>query len=171
MCAICYHPKSLIPRKYLDYIPMFLIVGGSPIKGFHILLKMMKDLGKQGINIIYISRQVQPRKYESFEDPEPYMRISGVCNVNVVRRGLERDELSVNNVDCVVFIEFLEHLHYYYMPLVLGKIIMALKPGGVLILTTPSIVSLFKRLRLLLGVQPIYQYREKVHIEGSSIAA
>jgi 2-polyprenyl-3-methyl-5-hydroxy-6-metoxy-1,4-benzoquinol methylase len=86
------------------------------------------------------------------------MRISGVCNVNVVRRGLERDELSVNNVDCVVFIEFLEHLHYYYMPLVLGKIIMALKPGGVLILTTPSIVSLFKRLRLLLGVQPIYQY-------------
>jgi predicted SAM-dependent methyltransferase len=92
------------------------------------------------------------------------MRISGVCNVNVVRRGLERDELSVNNVDCVVFIEFLEHLHYYYVPLVLSKIIRALKPGRVLILTTPSIASLFKRLRLLLGVQPIYQYRERVYI-------
>jgi SAM-dependent methyltransferase len=86
------------------------------------------------------------------------MRINEVCNVNVVRCDLERDELSVNNVNCVVFTEVLDHLHYYYVPLVLSKIIRALKPGGVLILTTPSIASLFKRLRLLLGVQPIYQY-------------
>jgi predicted SAM-dependent methyltransferase len=57
-----------------------------------------------------------------------------------------------------VFTEVLEHLHYYYVPLVLSKIIRTLKPGGVLILTMPSIASLFKRLRLLLGVQPIYQY-------------
>jgi hypothetical protein len=33
-----------------------------------------------------------------------------------------------------------------------------LKRGGVLILTTPNIASLFRRLRLLLGIQPIYHY-------------
>jgi hypothetical protein len=33
-----------------------------------------------------------------------------------------------------------------------------LKPEGKLILTTPNIASLFRRLRLLLGIQPLYSY-------------
>jgi len=38
------------PRKELDDTPTFLYVGGdSYVKGFHILLKAMKGLGKQGI--------------------------------------------------------------------------------------------------------------------------
>jgi len=53
----------------------------------------------------------------------------------------------------------LEHLHYYYVPLVLSKINKALKLGGVLILTTPNIASLFRRLRLLLGIQPQYSFQ------------
>ena len=57
-----------------------------------------------------------------------------------------------------MFTEVFEHLHYYYAPLVLSKINRALKPGGVLVFTTPNIASLFRRLRLLLGKQPIYQY-------------
>jgi SAM-dependent methyltransferase len=91
-------------------------------------------------------------------DPEPYMRIAEACNINVFRCDLERDELGVDNADCAVFTEVLEHLHYYYVPLVLSKINRALKPGGVLVLTTPNIASLFRRLRLLLGIQPIYRY-------------
>jgi SAM-dependent methyltransferase len=71
---------------------------------------------------------------------------------------LERDELGVDNADCAVFTEVLEHLHYYYAPLVLSRISRALRPGGALILTTPNIASLFRRLRLLLGIQPIYHY-------------
>ena len=90
--------------------------------------------------------------------PEPYKKIAEACNISVVRCDLERDELGVSNADCTVFTEVLEHLHYYYVPLVLSKINKALKPGGVLILTTPNVVSLFRRLRLLLGIQPIYQY-------------
>jgi hypothetical protein len=43
--------------------------------------------------------------------------------------------------------------------LVLSKVSRALKPGGVLILTTLNIASLFRRLRLLLGKQPIYHYQ------------
>jgi glycosyltransferase involved in cell wall biosynthesis len=43
------------PRKELDDTPTFLYVGGdSHIKGFHILLKAMKELGKQGIKARFI---------------------------------------------------------------------------------------------------------------------
>jgi len=40
----------------------------------------------------------------------------------------------------------------------LARISRALRAGGYLILTTPNIASLFRRLRLLLGKQPIYKY-------------
>jgi len=84
--------------------------------------------------------------------PEPYRKIAEACNISVVRCDLERDELGVDNADCAVFTEVLEHLHYYYVPLVLSKINKALKLGGVLVLTTPNVTSLFRRLRLLLGI-------------------
>lgn len=51
----------------------------------------------------------------------------------------------------------IEHFHYY-VPQVLSEINKSLKPGGYLILTTPNIASLFRRLRLILGKQPIYRY-------------
>ena len=57
-----------------------------------------------------------------------------------------------------MFTEVIEHLHYYYVPQVLSEINKSLKPSGYLILTTPNIASLFRRLRLILGKQPIYRY-------------
>jgi glycosyltransferase involved in cell wall biosynthesis len=43
------------PRKELDDTPTFLYVGGdSHIKGFHILLKVVKELGRQGIKTRFI---------------------------------------------------------------------------------------------------------------------
>jgi 2-polyprenyl-3-methyl-5-hydroxy-6-metoxy-1,4-benzoquinol methylase len=91
-------------------------------------------------------------------DPEPYMRIAKACSIDVVKCDLERDELDISNADCAVFTEVLEHLHYYYATLVLSRISRALKHGGILILTTPNIASLFRRLRLLFGIQLTYQY-------------
>jgi SAM-dependent methyltransferase len=91
-------------------------------------------------------------------EPEPYLSIAESCGVDVVKCDLERDELKVTNADCAVFTEVLEHLHYYYVPSVLEKINRALKKGGYLILTTPNIASLFRRLKLLLGKQPIYRH-------------
>jgi 2-polyprenyl-3-methyl-5-hydroxy-6-metoxy-1,4-benzoquinol methylase len=77
-------------------------------------------------------------------DPGLYKRIAEACSVNIVRCDLERNDLDINNSDCVVFTEVLEHLHYY-VPLVLSKIKRALKAGGVLVLTTPNIASLLVR--------------------------
>jgi len=43
------------PRKELDDTPTFLYVGGdSYVKGFHIFLKAMKELGRQGIKARFI---------------------------------------------------------------------------------------------------------------------
>jgi 2-polyprenyl-3-methyl-5-hydroxy-6-metoxy-1,4-benzoquinol methylase len=103
-------------------------------------------------------------------DPEPYREIADVCGVSVVRCGLERDELSVNNADCVVFAEVLEHLHYYYVPSALSKINKSLKQEGVLILTTPNIASLFRRVRLLLGMQPQYWFHVHEYIMKEVVA-
>jgi SAM-dependent methyltransferase len=116
------------------------------------------DLGSQPFIISCALRKMGYDVVAFDIDPEPYMRIAKACNVDVVRCDLERDELGVDNADCAVFTEVLEHLHYYYAPLVLSRISRALKPGGALILTTPNIASLFRRLRLLLGIQPIYHY-------------
>jgi SAM-dependent methyltransferase len=132
------------------------------------VLKLVEEWCKQGSTILDLGAQpfiiscaLRKMGYNviAFDvDPEPYMRIAKACNVDVVRCDLERDELGINNADCAVFTEVLEHLHYYCVPLVLSKINRALKRGGVLILTTLNIASLFRRLRLLLGIQPIYRY-------------
>jgi len=116
------------------------------------------DLGAQPFIISCALRKMGYNVLAFDVDPGPYMSIAKACGVNVVRCDLERDELNVSNADCAVFTEVLEHLHYYYVPLVLSKINRALKLGGALVLTTPNIASLFRRLRLLLGVQPIYHY-------------
>uniref|UniRef100_A0A7J3Z7I7 Methyltransferase domain-containing protein n=1 Tax=Ignisphaera aggregans TaxID=334771 RepID=A0A7J3Z7I7_9CREN len=91
-------------------------------------------------------------------EPEHYINIAKNCGVDVVKCDIERNELGVADADCAVFTEVLEHLHYHYAPVALARISRALRAGGYLILTTPNIASLFRRLRLLLGKQPIYKY-------------
>jgi len=118
---------------------------------------LVLDLGAQPF---IISRALKMMGYEvvAFDvEPEPYAEIAERCAVKVAKCDLERDELGVAGADCAVFTEVLEHLHYY-APAVLAKINRSLKPGGILILTTPNIASLFRRLRLLLGRQPLYRY-------------
>jgi SAM-dependent methyltransferase len=117
------------------------------------LLKVIQN----GSLKVSTSYEVLGARYEvvAFDvEPEPYVGVAESCGVKVVRCDLERDDLGVAGADCAVFSEVLEHLHYYYAPAVLAKISRALKPGGVLVLTTPNVASLFRRLRLLLGRQP-----------------
>ena len=116
------------------------------------------DLGAQPF---IVSCALKRMRYEvvAFDvDPEPYLKIAESCDIKPVKCDLETDELDIGGADCAVFTEVLEHLHYYYVPSILAKINKALKPGGHLILTTPNIASLFRRARLLLGIQPLYRY-------------
>jgi len=96
-------------------------------------------------------------------DPEEYGRIAKACGVQAVRADLERDRVPVGDgwADCAVFSEVLEHINPYYVGHTVSEINRVLRPGGILVLTTPNIASLFRRIRLLLGIQP--QYRLHVH--------
>ncbi|MEM2079649.1 MAG: class I SAM-dependent methyltransferase [Nitrososphaerota archaeon] len=96
-------------------------------------------------------------------DPAEYSTVASACGVKTVRADLERDRLDLADasVDCAVFAEVLEHLNPYYVGHTMSEVSRVLKLGGKLILTTPNIASLFRRLRLLLGVQP--QYVTHVH--------
>ncbi len=78
--------------------------------------------------------------------------------MKVVKRDLERERLDIRGANCAVFTEVIGYLPYYHVLHVLSEINKSLKPSGYLILTTPNIASLFRRLRLILNKQPIYRY-------------
>jgi len=96
-------------------------------------------------------------------DPEPYLNIAKTCGVKVVKCDLEQDSWGMEDysADCVVFSEVIEHINPYYVTHVMAEINRVLKVGGKLIITTPNIASLFRRIKLLVGMQP--QYRLHIH--------
>jgi len=120
-------------------------VGASPF----ILSCALKSMGFDVVAVDY--------------DPEEYKRIAETCGILTARADLERDAIPLEDswTDCAVFTEVIEHINPYYVGHTLAEINRVLKPHGALILTTPNIASLFRRLRLMLGLQP--QYRYHVH--------
>lgn len=64
------------------------------------------------------------------------------------------------------FTEVLEHLNPYYVDHVMTEVNRVLRRGGFLILTTPNIASIFRRIKLLLGTQPQYKY----HVHEYTVA-
>jgi SAM-dependent methyltransferase len=96
-------------------------------------------------------------------EPDRYLDIAKAFGVKVVKCDLECDSLGMEDgsIDCAVFSEVIEHLNPYYVNHTLAEINRILKMGGKLIVTTPNIVSLFRRLKLLLGKQPVYRLHVK----------
>jgi len=95
-------------------------------------------------------------------DPEPYMKIAEACNVSVIKSDLEKGiNLPDSMFDCAVFSEVIEHLNPYYLGTTFSEIHRILKPGGILILTTPNIARMSNRLKLIFGKNPIPPYHVK----------
>ena len=63
------------------------------------------------------------------------------------------NERLYNTFDCIIFLETLEHLNRWPEQ-VLDDIRKLLKPGGYLLLSTPNLVRISNRLRMLLGRPP-----------------
>ena len=121
------------------------------------------DLGAQPF---IISCALKLMNYEVIAydyNPGRYLGIAKACNVKVVKCDLERDSLDLkdSSVDYAVFSEVLEHINPYYVHHTLTETNRVLKVGGKLIVTTPNIASLFRRVKLLLGKQPVYRLHVK----------
>jgi SAM-dependent methyltransferase len=70
----------------------------------------------------------------------------------------ERCRTGPGPYDVIVFAEVLEHL-YTAPELVLAYVRRLLRPGGLLLLQTPNAVSLSKRMKLALGINPFGRIR------------
>jgi SAM-dependent methyltransferase len=127
---------------YVKYRGKVCDVGAAPF----ILSAMMKQAGYEVVAVDI--------------NPEEYGKILERFKIPAFRVDLERDNLPFRDesFDAVVFSEVLEHLNPYYIYHTLSEIKRILKKNGVLILTTPNIASLFRRLKLLIGKNPIYKY-------------
>jgi len=92
-------------------------------------------------------------------DPGEYGRIAEACGVRAVGADFERDRVPIDDgwAGCAVFSEVLEHLNPYYVSHAMSEINRVLRLGGIPVLTTPNIASLFRRLRLLFGIQSQYR--------------
>jgi 2-polyprenyl-3-methyl-5-hydroxy-6-metoxy-1,4-benzoquinol methylase len=93
-------------------------------------------------------------------EPESYSELVTLYKLNCVKLDLEKDRIPLNDesVDCIVFTEVLEHLHPYYIKFTFSELNRILKKEGFIIMTTPNIASLYRRLSLLAGIQPQYVY-------------
>lgn len=73
-----------------------------------------------------------------------------------------------HSFDFILFSEVLEHLAFSPVP-VLAEFRRVLKPGGILLLTTPNVFSSGNRLRMLLGHENIYTSLDQ-YLEGPSFS-
>lgn len=78
-------------------------------------------------------------------------------NILLKRADITKDKfpLKDNSVDFVIFSEVMEHLVPARIPYTIGEIKRVLKSGGWVLVTTPNISSLLKRINLLTGKNPI----------------
>jgi len=100
-------------------------------------------------------------------NPEPYEPSLERLGIKVIKADLENERIPLNDgsVDCAVFTEVLEHLHPFKTAFTLSEINRTLKNGGYLYLTTSNVCSIGKRVRLLLGRNPL----SKMHVREYTI--
>lgn len=77
---------------------------------------------------------------------------------------IEREKLPWDNgtFDAVLFFEIIEHLVDCANGI--AEIMRVLKPGGLLLLSTPNLVSLISRLRMLAGMLPVAIAGDSTHV-------
>jgi len=133
------------PRKELDDTPTFLYVGGdSYVKGFHILLKAVKELGRQGIKTRFILTNRYSRK--SIEILNTLTNKYKNLRIDVVGRVEYHELIKLHEKAwALVFPSIWEEpLPYAVVEAVaLGTIPIASRAGGVIELLNDTVVQQF----------------------------
>jgi 2-polyprenyl-3-methyl-5-hydroxy-6-metoxy-1,4-benzoquinol methylase len=76
-----------------------------------------------------------------------FAKLSGI---NLIEYSACSADIKVDSFDAVLLIDIIEHMHNSPRQ-ILNYSITSLKPGGLLMITTPNVASLSKRLRFLVG--------------------
>jgi 2-polyprenyl-3-methyl-5-hydroxy-6-metoxy-1,4-benzoquinol methylase len=85
--------------------------------------------------------------------------------IKAKKRGIKAKVVDIENqylpyasnfFDVVLLTDVIEHV--FDTDVLLAKIYKVLKPGGTLLVTTPNVASLGRRLMLLLGINPFLEY-------------
>jgi len=149
------------PRKELDDTPTFLYVGGdSYVKGFHIFLKAMKELGRQGIK----ARSILTNRYsrESIKILNTLTNKYENLRIDVVGR-VEYHELTKlhEKAWALIFPSIWEEPLPYAIveAMALGTIPLASSVGGI-----PEIIDDCLQKRFLFKPGNIYDLIEKLKI-------
>ena len=71
--------------------------------------------------------------------------------------------LKSNSVDVIIAIEVIEHIRD--SEIFLREILRISKPGGLILLTMPNVISLISRIRMIFGVLPVAISSDKTHVK------
>ena len=118
--------------------------------------KKICEIGPGGV-ITYISKYSQADVSAIVSPREDHWKnIFNKYNIDLFKWDLnlplENSELC-ESFDCIIFLETLEHLNRWPEK-VIDDIHKLLKPGGILLLSTPNLVRISNRIRMLLGKPP-----------------
>jgi len=156
-----YKDEKVRHSFYLEFSRRLLVL--QLVKKYVSKGSLVVDLGAQPF-IVSCALKLMGYEVIAYDyDPDRYLDIAKAFGVKVIRCDLERDSLSMEDgsVDCAILSEVIEHLNPYYINHTLTEVNRILKVGGKLIVTTPNIASLFRRLKLLIGKQPVYRLHVK----------
>jgi len=152
------------PRKDLDSVPTFLYVGGdSYVKGFHILLQALKELGKQGIKARFIlTNRYSPRNLEILKRlSEKYRNLE----IQVVGRVDYEELLEIRKKAWALLFPSIweEPLPYSIVEaMLMGTVPVASKVGGV-----PEIIEKSPAKELLFAPNDLEEFVENMIVVAS----
>jgi ubiquinone/menaquinone biosynthesis C-methylase UbiE len=136
------YKKSFITRLYWDYKDS-VILSKIPNNAQKIL-----DLGcGEGIMLERLINRFPHAEIEGYDLNNENIEICKALNLPVKYGDICRLDIDDNSIDCILFIEVIEHMHNYTEAL--QEIYRVLKPGGVLVLMYPN-DTVFKFLRTMM---------------------
>ena len=110
--------------------------------------------GGSGVNLLFYGEAVHTHKLYCLDVRQPVTSIDGITYIHGSVEELPK--ITIDNTeyfDCIVMTEVIEHL--YDPDLAIDNILEKLRPGGLMLLTTPNLAGILNVVSLLFGFQPV----------------
>ena len=138
--------KEIASGGFLSHVVDEIVRAGDPE------IDTVLDFGGgSGANLALLAARVPIRRRISYDVVSPRESIAGIEYLSGTSEKL-RIAIPDGSVDLILAVEVIEHLYDPDSMVELWK--RFLKPGGLLIITTPNLSSAINRISLLLGWQP-----------------